>query len=154
MMNAKIMEMLDDNVVYLATSTPNGVPNVVPVGLCKAINDRQLLIGDVLFDKTRKNLEANPNVAISFTDFKRMGSYQLKGVSEIHTEGPVYERMKEIREQKEKRKQELLSSIDVPKEVMEKAQQRKEWRKNLPLKSAVLVTVEEIFSHMQKHDGK
>jgi predicted pyridoxine 5'-phosphate oxidase superfamily flavin-nucleotide-binding protein len=154
MMSNEIMQMLDENLVYLATSTLEGKPNVVPIGLCQAISDKQLIIIDVMFDKTRKNLEANPMVAISFTDLKRWQSYQLKGRAEIHTEGPVFERMKQIREQKGERKRAQMEQAAARSpEIKEKAERMKEWRRNLKPKAAVLITVEEIYSHMPRLKG-
>ena len=67
-MSNEIKQMLDENIAYLATLTNDGKPNVVPIGLAHAISDDELLIHDVMFKKTRKNLEDNPQVAISFTD--------------------------------------------------------------------------------------
>ncbi len=155
MISKQLMEMLDDNLVYLATSTPEGKPNVVPVGLCQAVNDRQLIIIDVLFNKTRKNLEDNPLVALSFTDHKRMASYQLKGRAEIHTDGPIFERMLQIREQKEARvRSRMQQGPAMTQEMKDKTERMKEWRKNLHPKAAVLITVEEIYSHMPKLDSE
>ncbi|MFZ2472902.1 MAG: pyridoxamine 5'-phosphate oxidase family protein [Methanothrix sp.] len=155
MISTKLMEMLDENLVYLATSNPEGKPNVVPVGLCRAINDKQLIIIDVLFNKTRKNLEDNPLVALSFTDHKRMASYQLKGRAEIHTAGPIFERMLQIREQKEARmRSHMQQGAAMTQEMKEKSERMKEWRKNLRPKAAVLITVEEIYSHMPKLDSR
>ena len=155
MMSNEIIEMLDQNLVYLATSTPEGKPNVVPVGLCQAINEKQLIIIDVLFNKTRKNLEDNPLVALSFTDHKRMASYQLKGRAEIHTDGPIFQRMLEIREQKEARmRSRMQHGAAMTEEMKEKSERMKEWRKNLHPKAAVLITVEEIYSHMPMLDSR
>ena len=155
MISTELMEMLDKNLVYLATSNPEGKPNVVPVGLCRAINDKQLIIIDVLFNKTRKNLEDNPLVALSFTDYKRMASYQLKGRAEIHTEGPIFERMLQIREQKEGRmRAHMQQGAAMTQEMKEKSERMKEWGKNLRPKAAVLITVEEIYSHMPKLDSR
>lgn len=151
MMDEELMQMLDENLVYLATSTQNGKPNVVPIGLCHAINSNQIIIADVLFNKTRKNLEENPQVAISFTDMKRWESYQLKGKAEIYKDGPIFEQMIKIREQKElqnrSRTEQLLANHP---ELMNKAKKLKKWRTNLKPKAAVLITVEEIYSHMPK----
>lgn len=155
MISKELMEMLDENLVYLATSTPEGKPNVVPIGLCQAINDKQLIIIDVLFNKTRKNLEDNPLVALSFTDRKRMASYQLKGRAEIHTDGPIFERMLEMQEQKEARMRPYKQQGEaMTQEMREKSERMKEWRKNLHPKAAVLITVEEIYSHMPKLDSR
>jgi predicted pyridoxine 5'-phosphate oxidase superfamily flavin-nucleotide-binding protein len=54
-MSEEIQDMINENVVHLATTSGDGKPNVVPVGGIRAINDSELLIIDVLFDKTKKS---------------------------------------------------------------------------------------------------
>jgi len=56
-MSNEIKQMPDENIVYLATSTTKGKPNVVPIGLAHAISDEEVLIVDVLFNKTRRNID-------------------------------------------------------------------------------------------------
>jgi len=146
-MSAELMEILDENIVYLATSTTEGKPNVVPIGLAHATNDEELLIVDVLFNKTRKNLEENPEVAISFTDMKRLQSYQLKGRAEIFKSGEIYEKTLDIMKEKAERQRESLEEITDP-EVSKRARKISEMHKRLKPKAAVLIKVEEIYSHI------
>ena len=47
-MSEEIKQMLDENIVYLATATKEGKPNVVPIGLVQAISDEEVLIVDCL----------------------------------------------------------------------------------------------------------
>jgi predicted pyridoxine 5'-phosphate oxidase superfamily flavin-nucleotide-binding protein len=51
-MSEEIQEMINENVVHLATTSNDGRPNVVPIGAIRTISDSELLIVDVLFDKT------------------------------------------------------------------------------------------------------
>jgi len=148
-MSEEIKQMLDVNISYLATATNDGKPNVVPIGLAHAISDDELLIHDVFFNKTRKNLEDNPQVAISFTDVKRWESYQLKGTAKIYTEGEMFEKVLEIMKKHSDRHKDFLAEISDPK-VKEKVLRMGERRKKLKAKAAVLVTVKEIYSHMPK----
>lgn len=76
-------------VFVLGTADPKGVPNVVPVGAIKILDDRTILVSDQFFRKTLKNLKQNPRVALSFWD-EREG-YQIKGRARIHTSGKIYE---------------------------------------------------------------
>lgn len=64
-MSEEIREMINENIVHFATASRDGKPNVVPVGAIRAIGDSKLLIVDVLFDKTEKNLLENPQVALA-----------------------------------------------------------------------------------------
>jgi len=144
----EIKQMLDENIVYLATSTRNGEPNVVPIGSAYAISDNEILIHDMMFVKTRANLEANPRVAISFTDTKRWESYQLKGSAKIFTEGDIFEKVLEIMKIKEGRRQkDHMETIGNPK-VKERVQRMMELHKSMRPKAAVLIAVEEVYSNM------
>ena len=50
----EIQDMVPGNLVHLATTSVDGISNVVPVGGIRAIGESELLIADVLFDKTKK----------------------------------------------------------------------------------------------------
>ena len=85
----------------LGTADSNGVPNVVPVGAVRILDDETILISDQFFKKTLANLRENPNVAISFWEMAE--GYQIKGEAKIHTEGKIYEETAEwIRKLSEK----------------------------------------------------
>jgi hypothetical protein len=73
----------------LATAASDGVPNAVPVGAKKIIDDETILISDQFFNKTLANLKSNPNVAVSFWEGRE--GYQLKGSVTIETSGQRYE---------------------------------------------------------------
>ncbi|MGZ7119177.1 MAG: pyridoxamine 5'-phosphate oxidase family protein, partial [Methanobacterium sp.] len=57
-------EMMDavekDNVIFFATATEDGVPNVVPIGFARPLDEKTIMIVDNYMNKTRKNLEENP----------------------------------------------------------------------------------------------
>jgi len=76
-----------------ATVDPAGEPNVVYVTWVKW-HGAHLLIADNYFDKTRKNILSGSRGALVFLT-KKGGAYQVKGALEYHTEGAVYEDMKE-----------------------------------------------------------
>ena len=71
--------------VVLATATKDGLPNVVPVNAKKIIDDETILISDQFFNKTLKNLQANPQVAITVWD--KLEGYQIKGTVTVETSG-------------------------------------------------------------------
>lgn len=148
-MSDEMKQMLEENIVYLATSTPEGKPNVVPIGLTHAISDNEVLIVDVLFKKTRKNLEHNPQVAISFTDTKRLESYQLKGKAKIFKNGELYEKAFDIMGKKAEKRRQSLEKIDNL-ELNKRSRKISELHKRLRPKAVVLITIEEIYSHIPK----
>jgi uncharacterized protein len=103
-------------IVFLATSSKDGIPNVVPIGAFKLLDDETLLISDQFFNKTLANLKANPKAAISYWGEK--GGFQIKGTVTIHTNDKVF-------------------SDDVA--------WMKELRPNLTPKSAVIMKISDVF---------
>ncbi len=73
----------------VATATPDGEPNAVPVGAKKIIDDETILISDQFLNKTLANMKSNPRVALSFWEGHE--GYQLKGSITIETSGKRYE---------------------------------------------------------------
>ena len=75
---------------YLATSSKNRVPNVVPIAGFQLLDDETLLISDQYFKKTLQNLKENPHVALSW--WGERGGFQLKGPVTIHTNDEVFQK--------------------------------------------------------------
>lgn len=75
----------------IATADKNGIPNVVFVGMWKFLDDETILFVDNFFNKTEKNIKANPNMAIVAFDGAIGKSYQIKGTIEIETSGPMFD---------------------------------------------------------------
>lgn len=115
-------EMMDavekDNVVFLATATDGGVPNVVPIGFARPIDNKTIMIVDNYLNKTRKNLESNPKASLVPRDASKC-PYQFKGSVEIIESGKYFD-----------------EAVDWATSVMSK----------LSPKAAVLLKVEEIYS--------
>ena len=107
-----------DNVVFFATATPDGVPNVVPIGFARPIDDNTILIVDNYLNKTRKNLEKNPKASLVVRDASK-APYQFKGTVEIVESGKYFD-----------------DAVDWATSVMSQ----------LAPKAAVLLKVEEIYS--------
>lgn len=85
--------------VFLATASREGTPNVVPIGAFKLLDDETILISDQFFSKTLKNMRENPQIAVSWWGEK--GGFQLKGSVTLHSDDEVFRQdvawMKEIR---------------------------------------------------------
>lgn len=115
-------EMMDavekDNVVFFATATKDGVPNVVPIGFARPIDNKTIMIVDNFMNKTRKNLENNPKASLVPRDASKC-PYQFKGTVEIHTSGKEFD-----------------DAVDWATSVMSK----------LAPKAAIILKVEEIYS--------
>lgn len=107
-----------DNVVFLATATKEGVPNVVPIGFARPVDEKTILLVDNYMKKTRENLENNPKASLVPRDTTAC-PYQFKGTVEIHISGKIFD-----------------EAVDWARSVMSK----------LPAKAAILLKVEEIYS--------
>lgn len=94
MMNENVTKLLKSAMWDLATCA-NGEPNVVPVAFKDVTPDGKLVVGDVFLETTLKNLEANGGqIAISAYDAQSLEGYQIKGVAEYATTGPIVETFK------------------------------------------------------------
>jgi predicted pyridoxine 5'-phosphate oxidase superfamily flavin-nucleotide-binding protein len=111
--------------VSLGTCSRAGIPNTVPIGVGKFVDDETLAVVDNYFLKTRKNLEENPHAAVSFwvseeKDGKLITKegYQMKGTVTIQESGPLFEQIKA---------------------------ETKAIRADFPVKAIVLIKVQEIY---------
>jgi uncharacterized protein len=75
--------------VVLSTASIDGIPNAVPVGAKKIIDDETILISDQFLNKTLANMKANPHVAVTYWEGRE--GYQLKGTVTIETKGKRFE---------------------------------------------------------------
>ena len=93
MLNERMKKIfVKQGIFVLGTADQNGIPNVVPVGAAKILDDETVLVSDQYFLKTLNNLKENPRVAISFWETDTGEGYQIKGDAEILTEGRIYEK--------------------------------------------------------------
>ena len=101
--------------VFLATSSKDRTPNVVPVGAFRILDDATLLISDQYFNKTLANLKENPKASISWWGEK--GGFQVKGTVTIHTNDEIFQQdvawMKELRPQLKPKSAVILKITDV-----------------------------------------
>ena len=74
--------------VYMATSSKDRVPNVVPIAAFKLVDDGTILISDQYFNKTLQNMKENPKIALSWWGDK--GGFQIKGTVTLHTNDEIF----------------------------------------------------------------
>lgn len=89
-MTPRMKDLFDKvRIAVLSTATPDGIPNAVPVGSKKILDDETILISDQYFNKTLANMQANPKVAVTY--WEGTEGYQLKGTVTIETTGRRFE---------------------------------------------------------------
>ena len=89
-----IFEKSDPYIV--ASTSKEGKPNGVPVGLVKIVSDDEILVGDVLMKKTLQNIAENPVVAVTAWDIGVHYGYQLKGTARVETSGDLFDKAVEM----------------------------------------------------------
>ncbi|AXL22388.1 pyridoxamine 5'-phosphate oxidase family protein [Megasphaera stantonii] len=95
-MNEQVIALLKSGIWDLATCA-DGEPNVVPVAFKDMTEDGKLVVGDVFLETTLRNIKANGGkIAISVYDGQSLEGYQIKGVAEYVTEGPVVDTFKNM----------------------------------------------------------
>jgi predicted pyridoxine 5'-phosphate oxidase superfamily flavin-nucleotide-binding protein len=91
----EVQEFISGKLAWVATATPDGVPNVTPKGTVKVLDDEHVLFADLFSLKTRANLENNPEVAVTVVDEKTFQGYQIKGTARLIDSGPLYTQVAE-----------------------------------------------------------
>ncbi len=89
-MTKEMVDAVEKDLVFLATSSKKGIPNVVPIGFARPIDDETILIADNYMNKTRKNLEENPNISLVTKDATKC-PFQFKGKIEIFESGKYFD---------------------------------------------------------------
>ena len=89
-MTNEMMEVIAGNRAYVATATADGVPNVVPIGNIKPLDNKTVIIADNYMMKSRANLEKNPKIAFVMHDAAKY-PYQFKGTVKIYRSGEYYD---------------------------------------------------------------
>lgn len=121
-MTEKMVEMFEKvPAAILGTASSDGVPNAVPIGAKKIIDNETILISDQFFNKTLANMKANPKVSLTY--WEGHDGYQIKGTVTIETTGSRFEETAKWIE-------EMGNKVGVP----------------LKSKGAVILSVEEIYN--------
>lgn len=90
----EMKDVLTGTMWLLATTSPDGIPNAVPIHCTDILADGRLMLVDNFMSKTLANLQSNPNVSISA--WKETTGYQFKGKAIIETSGANFDAGKEI----------------------------------------------------------
>lgn len=104
---------------FIATASPNGMPNIVTKGSTRVLDDEHLVFFELTGGRTWENLQKNPKVAIAVADRSKMQGYRFVGTAQLITEGELYASA-----------QKLAEMLKIP----------------FPAKAAVKVKVEEIYN--------
>ena len=79
-------------ILYLATASKEGVPNVAPMGMVYLQDDKETIwFIDNYMNKTLANVRENPVASVAVWTPEGKGAFQFKGTVTIENEGDDYE---------------------------------------------------------------
>lgn len=80
--------------IVLTTVDGEGTPNAIYATCVRLSGDDTLVVADNFFHKTRANIQSGSKGSLLFIT-KEGKSYQIKGRIEYHSEGPIFDEMKQ-----------------------------------------------------------
>ena len=99
---------------FVATVTPDGMPNLSPKGTTRLWDDERLFFADIASPGTVANLLANPHVEINIVDPILRKGFRFKGTATVYTDGEMYDRgLQILREHGSTANRERVRSIVV-----------------------------------------
>ncbi len=91
-LNGAVKDVFEKTAIYpVATASKDGIPNVVPIHYVKIYDEDTILLVDNFMNKSLKNIQENPQIAISVWDMNAKQAYQIKGQATIVTSGKPFE---------------------------------------------------------------
>jgi predicted pyridoxine 5'-phosphate oxidase superfamily flavin-nucleotide-binding protein len=93
-----MQRMVDAELGFVATTCPDGSPNLSPKGTIAVWDDDHLVFADLRSPGTVENLRSNPSVEINVVDQLVRKGYRFKGTGTVHADGDVFERGVELYE--------------------------------------------------------
>ena len=108
----EMKDLLKNNLCYIATASPDGMPCVAPKS-CRFTDDGRLYYIEWAGRITYGNLKANPRIAISTCSADKKISYRFEGKAEILTSGELFDKENTRRQEKGKRAVIAIVMVDV-----------------------------------------
>jgi predicted pyridoxine 5'-phosphate oxidase superfamily flavin-nucleotide-binding protein len=83
----------EQRLAFVATTCPDGAPNLSPKGAFKVFDDDHLLFADIRSPGTVRNLQSDPRIEANVVDGTLRKGYRFRGVAEVFAEGPRYDEL-------------------------------------------------------------
>ena len=78
------------HLVFAATVTPDGRPNLSPKGTIRVWDDHHLFFLDIASPITRANLEHNPKIELNVVEHLSRRGYRFFGTATLHRDDDVF----------------------------------------------------------------
>lgn len=97
----------------IATASKDGTPNVGPKGSMYVVDDETLAYSEGTGEKTARNLQENPKVAVMVVDREKADGYQVKGTAELLTSGGFFEQVARRQEERKRPRPKRVVKIKI-----------------------------------------
>ena len=105
--------MFEQQLSVIATASKDGTPNIGPKGSMYVFDDETLAYSEGTGQKTLKNLQQNPKVAVMVVDREKTDGYQVKGTAELLSSGDFFERVAKRQEERKRPRPQSVVKIRI-----------------------------------------
>lgn len=84
---------VENSLVFIGTSTKEGLPNITVVDRPILLDDGKVLVADVMMSSCKYNLLSNPNCSVVFFDFKESVGLKVFGTASYFRSGTEFEKV-------------------------------------------------------------
>lgn len=105
--------MFEKELAVIATASKDGTPNVGPKGSMYVFDDETLTYSEGTGEKTLRNLQQNPKVAVMVVDREKADGYQVKGTAELLSSGDFFEQVAKRQEQRKRPRPKYVVKIRI-----------------------------------------
>lgn len=88
---AHMTQVLQDQLAFIATTSPDGVPNLGPKGSIGVFDDQTLVYDETTGGQTLDNIHQGSRIVIAVVDPAWKNGYRFSGTAEILASGEVFE---------------------------------------------------------------
>lgn len=112
-LTSEMKAMFEKQLAVIATASKDGTPNVGPKGSMHVVDDETLAYSEGTGEKTLRNLNENPKVAVLVVDQEKGDGYQVKGTAELLTSGNLYEKVAKRQEERKRQRPKQVVTIKI-----------------------------------------
>ena len=105
--------MFEQQLAVIATASKDGTPNIGPKGSMYVFDDETLAYSEGTGEKTLRNLQQNPKVAVMVVDREKADGYQVKGTVELLSSGDFFEQVAKRQEQRKRPRPKNVVKIKI-----------------------------------------
>jgi len=109
----EIKVMFEQQLSVIATASKDGTPNIGPKGSMYVFDDETLVYSEGTSEKTLRNLQENPKVAVMVADREKADGYQVKGIAELLSSGDFFEQVAKKQEQRKRPRPKYVVKIRI-----------------------------------------